>query len=184
MQLTDYSKPTPLVAQALADFPPGEALDIGAYEGRNSLYLAKLGWKVTAVDTDETALKALRDAADKQGLSIATITADVREYEPTGRFDAVLCLMVLHFLPEKDIASAIANMQAWTKPSGLNLITAFTDSNPPGTRPYLFPSHALEQHYGTWKIHQYEEAWSSWVVPQGKTEPERYMTARLVAERP
>jgi tellurite methyltransferase len=178
MQFTDYSQPTPLVKDILTSVTPGRALDVGSYAGRNALYLARLGWEVTAIDTDMAVLDTAQAAATK----IVTLQADVRSYQPKGQFDAVLCLMVLHFLPEHDIIPTITKMQEWTKPGGVHIVTAFTDSNPTGTRPYLFPSGRLEELYKSWHVVSYEEAYSSWIIPEGKTEPERYMVARLVAK--
>lgn len=183
MQLTDYSQPTPLVKTALADVKPGRVLDVGSFTGRNALYLARLGWEVTAIDTDAAVLKTLRDTATSEHLSIVTQRADARTYRPERQFDAVLCLMVLHFLPEQDIAPAIAKMQSWTKPQGLNIVSAFTAGNPAGTRPYLFPAGQLKDLYSGWDIASYNEGYSSWIVPEGKTEPERYTVARLVARQ-
>ncbi|HSW81308.1 MAG TPA: methyltransferase domain-containing protein [Candidatus Saccharimonas sp.] len=182
-QFTDYTQPTPLVKNALANIPPGRALDIGSYAGRNALYLVHLGWEVTAIDTDAIALNTLQATAARGNLKITTRQADVRNYQPKDQFDAILCLMVLHFLPEQDIAPTIAKMQEWTKPQGTNIVTAFTDGNLPGTRPYLFPSGRLKELYKSWHITSYEETYSSWIIPEGKTEPERYMVARLVAEK-
>lgn len=181
MQLTDYSQPTPLVAKTLSALKPGRVLDIGSYEGRNALYLARLGWEVVAIDTDKTVLDTLQKIADAESLNVSTVVADVREYTPDKPFDVVLCLMVLHFLPEKDIAPTIARMQGYTRAGGINIVTAFTADNPIGTRPYLFPANSLRDFYKAWNIRECEKAYSSWVVPKGKTEPERYTVARLVA---
>ena len=38
------------LVQEVADLPPGRALDLGAGEGRNAIWLAERGWRVTAVD--------------------------------------------------------------------------------------------------------------------------------------
>lgn len=184
VKLTDYSQPTPLVSQALSDVSPGRALDIGTYEGRNALYLARLGWEVVAIDNDQAPLDVLTEVAKDEGLNITTILTDVRGYKPTGSFDAILSLMVLHFLPEADIAQSISDMQDWTNPGGYNIITAFTADNPPALRPYLFPTDSLRIAYKGWRIESYEEAFTSWIIPEGKTEPERYMAARIVAQRP
>jgi len=183
IQLTDYTQPTPLVKDTLANISPGNALDIGSYAGRNALYLAHLGWDVTAIDTDATALDTLQATAAREKLNITTQQADVRKYHPKKQFDTIMCLMVLHFLLEHDVAPTIAKMQEWTKPQGIHIVTAFTDGNPPSTRPYLFPAGKLKELYENWHIISYEETYSSWIIPDGKTEPERYMVARLVAEK-
>lgn len=183
MRLTDYSKPTPLVAQALGGIGPGRVLDVGSHNGRNALYLARLGWNVVAIDTDASALAQLSAFAKKEGLSISTICVDIRTYAPEGEFDAILSLMVLHFLSEADIEPTIRTVQHWTRSGGINIITAFTDDNPMETRPYLFPAGSVREYYKSWNVAQYEEVYSSWIVPEGKTKPERYRVARLTGQK-
>jgi hypothetical protein len=39
--------PNTFMTEAVKGLKPGRALDIGMGQGRNSVYLAKLGWKVT-----------------------------------------------------------------------------------------------------------------------------------------
>jgi SAM-dependent methyltransferase len=70
---------------------PGTALDVGAGEGRNSLWLAARGWDVTAVDISAVALERLRGAAADQGLAVHTEVRDVLDDIGGGsRFDLVV----------------------------------------------------------------------------------------------
>src|SRR3954464_5017625 len=48
--------PNALVAELLAGLPPGDAVDLAAGEGRHALWLAGLGWRVTAVDFSDVGL--------------------------------------------------------------------------------------------------------------------------------
>lgn len=83
---------------------PGKAVDLGAGEGRNSLWLAQQGWVVTAVDSSEVALGRTREAADQEGLSINTVQADMMEFLREGeRFDLVV-IANIHPLPAERAA--------------------------------------------------------------------------------
>jgi 2-polyprenyl-3-methyl-5-hydroxy-6-metoxy-1,4-benzoquinol methylase len=58
-------EPNQFVAAELGDLPPGSAVDLAAGEGRNAIWLASLGWSVTAVDFSRVALdKGARLAED------------------------------------------------------------------------------------------------------------------------
>ncbi|MDA8197784.1 MAG: class I SAM-dependent methyltransferase [Actinomycetota bacterium] len=66
----------------------GSAVDIGAGEGRNSIYLARCGWTTTAVDFSDVALSRLEEVRDRENLPITTILMDVLAYlKAPGVFD-------------------------------------------------------------------------------------------------
>ena len=59
----------------------GKALALGDGEGRNGVFLAELGLKVTSVDLSEVGLIKARDLAVKRGVAIQTVQADLEDYE-------------------------------------------------------------------------------------------------------
>ena len=60
--------------------PVGRALDIAMSEGRNSVYLAKMGFKVTGVDYSEVALAKARRLAHDNHVTIKAVNADLNDY--------------------------------------------------------------------------------------------------------
>lgn len=48
-------EPTPVVKKVLEHITYGKVLDLGAGEGRNSLFLAENGFEVTAIDNARSA---------------------------------------------------------------------------------------------------------------------------------
>lgn len=75
---------------------PGGALDLGAGEGRNAIWLAARGWEVTAVDFSSVALEKARRLAAARGVTVEWIEADLRTYTPAANaFDLVL-IMYMH----------------------------------------------------------------------------------------
>jgi len=66
------------------------ALDVACGEGRNSLFLARHGFRVTAIDISEVGLaKAARRGAE-EGAEIEFVCADLDDYRLDGCFDLVL----------------------------------------------------------------------------------------------
>ena len=65
----------PLLIHAAEMLPPGRALDLACGLGRHALYLARLGWRVTAVDSSAVAIRLLR--TQSTGLPIDTHFADL-----------------------------------------------------------------------------------------------------------
>jgi SAM-dependent methyltransferase len=80
-------RPNPVLAATAADLVPGTALDLGAGEGGDALWLAERGWKVTAVDVAQTACD--RIAARAGDLPVRTERHDLTESFPEGTYDLV-----------------------------------------------------------------------------------------------
>ena len=80
-----------VLAEEVADLPPGRALDLGSGEGADAIWLAERGWTVTAVDVSATALHRASAHAARLGLTdrIAVEQHDLTRTFPDGRFDLV-----------------------------------------------------------------------------------------------
>ena len=77
--------PNEMLAELVSAVSPGSAIDLGAGEGRNSLWLAGQGWSVTAVDASQVGLEKLNSYAQKEGLNVATVVGDLWEFMETTR---------------------------------------------------------------------------------------------------
>ncbi len=75
LELVWTAEPNHWLVPEVADLPPGRALDVGAGEGRNAIWLAERGWTVTTVDFSAVGLTKARHprrraaAADAAGTS-------------------------------------------------------------------------------------------------------------------
>ena len=88
--------PVPLLVEVADLLPPGDALDLACGPGRHALHLARLGWRVTAVDSSAVAIKLLRERA--AGLPIDAIRADLERGEfriAPGAYDLVCDFLYL-----------------------------------------------------------------------------------------
>ena len=66
------------------------ALDLCAAPGGKTLQLAAAGWRVTALDLSTRRLERLRDNLARTGLAAEVVRGDALQWEPGGRYDAVL----------------------------------------------------------------------------------------------
>jgi SAM-dependent methyltransferase len=84
-------EPNPFVVELASQLTPGRAIDLAAGEGRNSLWLAERGWRVTAVDFSRVGLEKARQRADEAGVEMEYVQANLYDYVPQPRaFDLVL----------------------------------------------------------------------------------------------
>ena len=84
-------RPNAVLTEVVGDLPPGTALDLGCGEGGDAVWLAGLGWHVTAVDVSPTALSRVVAAAAERGLAdrVAVEQHDLTLTFPEGSFDLV-----------------------------------------------------------------------------------------------
>ncbi|WP_298456772.1 bifunctional 2-polyprenyl-6-hydroxyphenol methylase/3-demethylubiquinol 3-O-methyltransferase UbiG [uncultured Cellulomonas sp.] len=78
-----------LVAE-VAGFPAGRALDVGCGEGADAVWLARQGWRVTALDVSRVALDRAAGHARDAGVPVTWVHAGLVEADlPAGAFDLV-----------------------------------------------------------------------------------------------
>lgn len=109
------------LAEAVKGRTPGRALDIGMGEGRNALFLATQGWEVTGFDISDVAVRLAREAAQKRGLKLDAIVADVDRFDyGQQRWDLVVG-MYMHAMITRNAQKIIESL----KPGGLVVVEGF-----------------------------------------------------------
>jgi SAM-dependent methyltransferase len=85
--------PNRFLVQEARDLPPGRALDLACGEGRNALWLAERGWRVTGVDYSSVAIAKAQARSEQEDVEIEFLCVDLLEYEPQQKtYDLVLVL--------------------------------------------------------------------------------------------
>jgi len=116
-----------LVAEA-GELPPGRALDLACGEGRNAIWLAERGWRVTGVDFSEVALAKAERLAASRGVEGEWIPADLVSFRPEPEaFDLVLCFYLQ--VPEPDRRAVVAAAASGVAPGGTFLLVAHDSAN-------------------------------------------------------
>jgi ubiquinone/menaquinone biosynthesis C-methylase UbiE len=73
-------EPNRHVARALDGLPPGRGLFLAEGEGRNAVYAADLGHDVVAIDSSREGRRKARRLAERRGVAIDYVLADVAAY--------------------------------------------------------------------------------------------------------
>jgi DNA-binding MarR family transcriptional regulator/SAM-dependent methyltransferase len=93
--------PDALLVELASPLQPGRAIDLGCGPGRNAVWLARLGWRVTGVDASAVGLSQAKERAAREGLALDLVQADLLSYTPPqAAFDLVVVANV-HFAPEE-----------------------------------------------------------------------------------
>ena len=118
-------KPNAFLYQYADKLPKGRVLCLADGEGRNSVFLASLGYQVTAVDASAVGLEKAARLAGEEGVSVEYIQADLTEYDiGECRWDAIVSIFC-HLQPETRKAMH-QKVVAGLKPSGVFLLEAYT----------------------------------------------------------
>ena len=150
------------------------SLDVGAGNGRHTLFLAKNNVKTKAIDISIEGLKRLRMNAIDNGLEIETEVVSAKDYFDTNTYDLVLSTGgVLNFL-KKDVAiEVIKRLKTYVSDGGYMYITVFTVHDNIFKRQYEKSEQIEGNSYfsnkmGTWvsgfKDNELKELFKDWQV--------------------
>ncbi|WP_405398761.1 class I SAM-dependent methyltransferase [Streptomyces microflavus] len=119
-------RPNVRLTETVSDLPPGDALELGCGEGGDTLWLARRGWRVTAVDLSAVAVERLTTLARSLGLG-DRVTAEQHDLDasfpkgPDGGFDLVTA-HYLHTPHELDRAAVLRRAAHALRPGGRLLV--------------------------------------------------------------
>lgn len=97
-------------------------LDVGCGQGRDALFIARMGHTVVGVDLSPNGIGDMMDAANREKLNIEGVTADIITFTPEGEFDVLLIDRTLHMLPEKERLDVLARLIGHVATDGWVLI--------------------------------------------------------------
>ncbi|MHC1696645.1 MAG: class I SAM-dependent methyltransferase [Geobacteraceae bacterium] len=90
----------------MSHVPGTKALDIACGEGRNSVFLAKMGFQVSGLDISEAGLEKGRQWMEREGVTIDFRVTNLEQFEFTEQYDLILnCNFLLRDLIPKSVAA-------------------------------------------------------------------------------
>jgi SAM-dependent methyltransferase len=142
----------PVLVDVVGPLEPGMALDLGCGEGGDAIWLARQGWRVTAVDVSFTALERAMAQAAEDGVAdrISFQRHDLASTFPAGDFDLVSAQYLhspIEFPRERVLQSAVGAVA----PGGLLLVVDHACANPDTRNPTAQEVLAALDLPGTWR---------------------------------
>lgn len=133
----------PSLIELMPLLPRGTALDLAAGSGRNSIALARAGWRVVAVDFSVTGLHTLAQIALRDRLPIATVAADLEQSVPfhANAFEVILNISYLD-------RSLLPQLKSALRPGGAILFDTFLidEADQPGHGHLRNPHFTLDRY--------------------------------------
>jgi SAM-dependent methyltransferase len=191
--------------------PARPALDLGAGQGRNAVFLARNGVSVDAVDPSREAVARIAQIARKNGYPIRGIRASFQSFDPGGvhrsssgfeSYGAVCLFGLIQLLTRDGIVGLSGRVDSWSGPGTLVFVTAFTTRDPQyevcrrhwrqignnsfedesgGIRTFLNPGEAP----GLFRLFRVKHHWEGWGPEHshGDGPLQRHASVEMVLER-
>jgi SAM-dependent methyltransferase len=155
------------LAEVLPQLPPGRALDLACGCGREAVFMAACGWKVTAVDVLPDAMERAADLARRCAPAVSPIDwrqVDLEADLPPmgGPFDLMVAFRYLH-------RPLFRRVPEWLRPGGSLVYETFTTTHRerhgrpaadqsvlrPGELPGLLAGLEVRHHSEAWRGHDH-----------------------------
>lgn len=127
-ELVWTAEPNRFLVAETETLAPGRAIDLACGEGRNAIWLAERGWQAVGADFSEVGLQKARELANRRGVNVEWVAADLLDYRPDPRaFDLVLVFYLqVPAAERRPILQAAAEAVA---PGGTFLLVAHDSTN-------------------------------------------------------
>lgn len=136
-------------------------LELGAGQGRNSIWLARKGNEVEVRDISKVAIDKIMEVSKKENLNIVGLNIDSRD-KIEKDYDVIITTYMFHHLDSNDANLVLQNMKDHTKSGGYNVVTVFTKEGDfykknTETKNYYPELGELKKIYDGWEVIDYSE---------------------------
>lgn len=127
-ELVWKSAPNQFLVSEVGSLPPGRGVDLACGEGRNAVWLAERGWKVTGVDFSPVGLAKAERLARSRNVDVRWVESAVQQWTPPLEgFDLAAAFYLQLPQPERSTALTVAAISV--APGGTLLVVAHDHDN-------------------------------------------------------
>ena len=177
-----------LAAQAERFGADMTVLSVADGEGRNAVWLAEQGCRVTATEISPVALEKAAKLAKGRHVAVDWLQADILNWEwPVDAYDAVVGIFI-QFATPAERPRQISGMKQAVKPGGLLFLQGYTPkqlefrTGGPSAVENLYTKAMLRELFADWEIvslHEHEDT-----IEEGTAHVGRSALIDLVARKP
>jgi tellurite methyltransferase len=183
-------RPSPSCFEVLKRMPPDRPLrllDIGCGEGRNAVFFARNGYRVSAFDLSEQGVKKTQQLAARAGVTVDVFRADLNVLRLADDFDVMFSTGVLHSSDPTVRAELFADYQRHTNPGGLHMFSVFVE------KPFIPPAPDQDPSSHPWRSGELLGYYADWRIEWCTEEivdcmssgvPHRHAVDRIAARKP
>ena len=163
-------KPSNMCYEVMKLLPPTKplrVLDIGCGEGKDAVFFAKNGYRVSAFDIAQKGIDKAKRLAEEHQVDVNFFKADILDFRLENEFDVLFCSGVLHFVPNELRQEIFENYREHTAVGGIHAMNVFVkkpfipdapdkDLNASLDK-YRWVSGGLFGYYTDWRLHSCNE---------------------------
>lgn len=179
--------PNRFLAEHYQSISKGDVLCLAEGEGRNAVFLASQGYKVTAVDLSEVGLEKARRLAENRGVEVNWIHADLAEFDlGKNRWDGITAIFA--HLPPAIRQRVHQGVVTALKPGGVFLLQAYRPeqltfgTGGPSDKSMLINRQILQEELGDLRFSVLEEAERD--IIEGSHHTGRAAVVEAIAHKP
>ncbi len=181
IQQQDYAL-NPFETVAL-DYLTGTVLDLGSGLGNLSLEAGRRGHHVVAVDASPAAVARINTDAQREGLSVRAIQADIERWIIDQPYDTIVAIGLLLFFCRERAFELLHAIQEHVNPGGRAIVNVLVEGTTymgmfDGDNYYLFSRNRLAEEFSGWKI--LSSRHETFSAPEGT----RKEFSTVIAEKP
>ncbi|SFJ15210.1 methyltransferase domain-containing protein [Thermoflavimicrobium dichotomicum] len=162
-------------------------VDLGAGEGRDSVYFAEQGLDVLAVDISSAGLMKTLRLAEQKNVSVSVQEADLNSLCLENSIDILYSIGALQYLVPHNRFKQFQHFKERTVSGGLHVLFAFIE-HPDieiapdwGRNEYLYQRDELQEYYRDWKVLDCDE----WIFDcHSSGIPHQHAANVLIARKP
>lgn len=167
-------------------------LDLGCGQGRDALFMALKGFKVTAIDRSQEGIKKIKEFIQAKKLSPVNINLfceDIRNFNiEKNKYNLINAFNSLQFIPKKDALKIIGNIKSSVKNNGYIIISCFTTSDPLYKKRNnhthcFFKPQELKKIFSDFNIIKYKEEIIKDKGHPGNPEPHTHGVVKMIAQK-
>ena len=154
-------QPSNMCLKVLELMPPTKPLtllDIGCGEGKDSVFFARCGYKVSAFDISESGIEKTKKLADKANVFVDVFKANILDFRLERKFDILFSSGVLHYIKPELKKEIFANYKSFTQNGGINALHCFVE------KPFIERSPDKETHSQHWKSGELLTLYHDWYI--------------------
>lgn len=165
--MKSQTPPFYLLKKFINDIPKGQAIDIGAGNGHNSIFLAQNGFTVEAIDTNDLKIKALESEAVKSRIKIDAKNVDVRKFDFSQKqYNLILAIQSLVFIKKSEFQEIANKIKNALNPNGIIILSSFTTDDDSFKR---FKQTSPEVEENTFQTNNTKQYWQFFKKKRVKT---------------